>query len=668
MRSKKTITFFFILFFPAIVFGQFTKNKDSVLKVLRNNRKLDSVKVIDYARASQLYNQKPDSAIYYIKTGLALAEKINFQRGIALLNSKLGTFYLDNGSYKKADSVMRIALKIHEKLKRYEDQSIIYQSLSAVYSGAGDELNSLKYILIAKQIAEKRDLKEQLPFCNGMIGIGYQNQDDKPNALKYLILGLKGTEDLNKYHKFSTEARAYYNQVVRSDLAVTIGDIYSGQKKYPEALAYYKKAMKASKEGGFYDTNVILFINSADVYRKLGDEKRSRSLLDTAMRLANEANLYREKYRIYAELGLLESDPTKGFMYLDKAIKLAKEQPTDLMAIYDFKTDYAAEKGSYKQAFATAKLYNQLKDSVNGIEKAKQIANLKSVNELQDSKFKMQTLSLENFKAKLSGRIITGISILLLVMLAIGFYYYRKLKMMHQVVVDQKKDLELLNAMKDKIFYIIGHDLRGPLASVSSLTNLMATEFEDQQEVTGYLGLIRTKQKHAMDILDKLLDWGKLEFQQSVGETTFGVMAALEVSLQGIISGAAQKQVTFTVDIPASLEIKSEANHVDFIIRNLLQNALKFTPAGGSISLQYRKDTDKHYHNLMVTDTGIGMSEEQLRKLMTAEGENTLGTANETGIGIGLMLVKKIADQNHHLITVESTVGQGTSFCYQIPY
>jgi len=62
------------------------------------------------------------------------------------------------------------------------------------------------------------------------------------------------------------------------------------------------------------------------------------------------------------------------------------------------------------------------------------------------------------------------------------------------------------------------------------------------------------------------------------------------------------------------------------------------------------------------------MTWEQLRKIMTAEGENTPGTANETGVGIGLMLVRKIADQNHHSITVESSVGKGTSFSDQIPY
>lgn len=668
MRLKEIITLATILLSPFIAFGQFTKNKDSVLKVLKDYKKSDSVQVINYSRASQLYNQKPDSAIYYIKAGLILAEKINFQRGIAILNQKLGTFYIDNGNHKKADSVLRIALNIYKNLNRSEDLSIIYQTLSAVYSGSGDELNSLKYILAATQIAEKRGLKEQLPFCYGMIGIGYQNQGDLVNAMKYLVRSLKGTEDLRQHHTFSTPARAYYNLVVQSDIAVTIADIYTNKKNYALALSYYGKAIKASKEGGFYDTNVVLFINAADVYRKLGNIDRSRSLLDTAMRLADEANLYREKYQIYAGLGMLESSATKGFILIDKAIKLAAAQPTDLMAIYQYKADYAAEKGSFEQAYTAFKNYTELKDSVSGIDKAKQIANLKSVNELQQSKIKMQTLSLENFKAKLNGFIITVISILLLVLLAIGIFYYRKLKLAHRVTVDQKKDLELLNAMKDKIFYIVGHDLRGPLASVTSLTELMEMEFEDQKEVTEYLGLIRTKQKHAMDILDKLLGWGKLEFQRSVSASTFLVLPALEISLQGIRSGAAQKQVNLIVDIPPSLEIKGEANHVDFIVRNLLQNALKFTPSGGKISLLYSKDTAKYYHTLILKDTGIGMSSEQLSKLMTAEGENTPGTANETGIGIGLMLVKKIADQNQHIITVESSMGKGTTFYYQIPY
>ena len=136
MHSIKSITLIYILALPLFAGAQFTKNKDSVLKILELNQNEDTTKVIDYARVSQAYNQKPDSAIYYINKGIELAKKINFQRGIALLNSKLGTFYLDNGSYKKADSVFRIALNIHKRLKRYEDESVIYQSLSAVYSEA----------------------------------------------------------------------------------------------------------------------------------------------------------------------------------------------------------------------------------------------------------------------------------------------------------------------------------------------------------------------------------------------------------------------------------------------------------------------------------------------------------------------------------------------------
>jgi len=667
MYPKKIFTFLIIVVFPFFVVGQSTKNKDSLLKLLNDNKQVDSVKVLHYEAAAMLYNLEPDSAIYYINAGITLAEKINFQRGIALLNRKLGTLYIDKGDYKKAAALMRITLRIYEKLNRYGDLCTAYQSLSAVYAGAGDQVNALRYVLVSKQIAEKWNLKEHLPFCNAMIGIGYQNQGDLTNALKYLTLALKGTEDLQQHHQFSTAERKKYNLIVQSDVAVTIASIYTDEEKYADALAYYQRAINASKAGGFYETNALLFINAAEVYRKMGNQLRSRTLLDTALRLANQADLYREKYMVYTQLGLLESSPVKGFAYIDKAIKLANP-PTDRMAIYQYKVDYAVEKGKYKEAFTAAKNYNLLKDSLSGTEQAKQIANLKSVNDLQQSKIKMQTLSVENFKAKLKGRIVTAISILLFVLLAIGFYYFRKQKLVHKIVVGQHKDLELLNAMKDKIFYIVGHDLRGPLASVSALTELMDMEFTDHKEVSVYLGLIKTKQKHAMDILDKLLGWGKLEFQRSAGESTFLVLPALEITLQGIAAGAAQKMVDLEIDVPATLEIKGEANHVDFIVRNLLQNALKFTPAGGKISLVYAKDSVNDMHMLTVKDTGIGMSREQLGKLMTAEGKNTPGTANETGIGIGLMLVKKIADQNHHIISVESTVGKGTSFCYQIPY
>lgn len=665
--SKKYALFVLGFLVPLLATAQFTKNSDSVLKVLKMNKKEDSVKVIDYARAAQLYNhQKPDSAIYYLNQGLIVARKVNFQRGIALLNSKLGTFYLDNGSYKKADSVFRIALSIHKALRRYEDQSLIYQSLSAVYSEAGDEVNSLKYILTAKQIAEDRSLVEQLPFCNGMIGISYQNQGDLNFALKYLKEGLRISEDLQRHHKFSTEARQYYNLTIQADLCTNIASILTDKKEYKQALVYYEQAIKTSKDGGFYDVNVLLFVNAAEVYRRINEPGKAHVLLDTALRLANQGDLYREKYKVYTQLGLLETKPVLAVPYFEKAIKLASDQKTDLMEIYQDVSAYLAEKGRFKDAFDALVKYNALKDSINSIEKAKQIANLKSLNQLQQSELKVKTLSLENYKVKTSSVVIAIISLVLLGLVITGYLYFKKLKKLHVLVIEQKNRLENLNDMKDKIFYIIGHDLRGPVASMGSLTEIMRAEFEHDVDVGGYLALLHKKQGHAMEILDKLLTWGKLEFQESSVPAQFNVQVALKVSLQDIISGASQKNINFQNEIPASLDIISDANHVDFIVRNLLQNALKFTPAGGTISLKYQLDNITNYHVLIISDSGIGMSKEKLSKLMFTAG-TTPGTSNESGTGIGLMLVKKIAEQNKHTIAVESEVGRGTTFFYKIP-
>jgi len=669
MFLKTNLTLIFLLLATSLTMGQYSKNKDSILTVLRRNKKEDSVKVIDYARAAQLYNQgNPDSAFHYLYAGLKLAKKVNFQRGIALINSKLGTFYLDNGSYKKADSVFRIALDIHQKLKRYEDACNVLQAISAVYTEAGDEVNSLKYILAAKAMAEQRGLVEQLPFCNGMIGIGYQNQGDTLNAIKYLEKGIQLSEGLRQHHQFSSEPQAYYNLTVLSDLCSTIAEIFASQKNYAKAMSYYDKAMKTSKAGGFYDVNVLLFISAADVYRHLGDEKKARTLLDTAMVLAERGDLYREKYKIYAQLGMLDALPERGLAYFKKASILASKQRTDLMEIFEDQAEYAASKGRYKEALYAFKRYEALKDSVSGLEKAKQIANLKAVNQLQETQLKVRSLSKENFNSKINTRIVVVISLLLLALIVAGVLYYKRKRRLHLIAVAQKNDLAVLNEMKDKIFYIIGHDLRGPLSNVQSITELMAMEFEGQEAVMEYVDLLKSRQKHALEILDKLLTWGKLEFQKADTGRKFQVLQALQISLQGIISGAELKEIVFQVDVPETLEIQTDANHFDFIIRNLLQNALKFTPMGGKIRLSYQRDEQLASHVFSIRDSGVGMSEAQLDKVLSSGLKTTPGTSNEKGTGIGLLLVKKIADQNNHRLRVESREGGGTTFYYQIPF
>ncbi len=233
----------------------------------------------------------------------------------------------------------------------------------------------------------------------------------------------------------------------------------------------------------------------------------------------------------------------------------------------------------------------------------------------------------------------------------------------------KNEELTNLNATKDKFFSIIAHDLKSPFNSIIGFSNLLIRQIEekDYASIERYAGIIQNSSQQAMDLLMNLLEWSrsqtgrivytpeKINFSTSIDEVTELFFAL-----------AQQKSITIYKTIPDSISIYADKAMISTILRNLISNAIKFTNVGGEISIS----AEQILNDLVVSvsDNGVGMDESAIGKLFRIdETHTTLGTENEKGTGLGLLLCKEFIEKHGGKIWVESFPGKGSKFHFSIP-
>ncbi|MEP2023026.1 MAG: ATP-binding protein [Reichenbachiella sp.] len=229
----------------------------------------------------------------------------------------------------------------------------------------------------------------------------------------------------------------------------------------------------------------------------------------------------------------------------------------------------------------------------------------------------------------------------------------------------QTEYLKDLNNAKDKFFNIIAHDLRSPLHSLKGLSSIMIDGIdhlsnEDIKKLS--LGL-QTTVDNAINLTDNLIEWARIQIQEFETRKEEVVLDDVLNSVWHLYRYQAEKKNIKLCNIKKSkVNAFGDKNQITFIVRNLLNNAIKFTPEGGMVEMEVSK-TSNNRVNILVKDNGVGMSKEEIADLLTQmEKSSTTGTAGEKGTGMGLKLCFEFAKLNGGKIEVESIPNQATEF------
>lgn len=231
------------------------------------------------------------------------------------------------------------------------------------------------------------------------------------------------------------------------------------------------------------------------------------------------------------------------------------------------------------------------------------------------------------------------------------------------------QELHILNATKDKFFSIIAHDLRNPIQSLILASDLLRTHFDSfhEEKKKDYIERFYSNATLIAGLLENLLEWSNSQQGRlTVIPHRLYLARLTEESLQLAARQAEGKNIVITTSVPGDLEAWGDQKMAQTILRNLIANAVKFTPRGGTIEINGRDAGD--YAEISIADSGCGIDEETLAQLFRIDCHKTTpGADGEKGTGLGLILCKEFLEKNGGAITVSSRPGVGSTFVFTLP-
>ena len=231
------------------------------------------------------------------------------------------------------------------------------------------------------------------------------------------------------------------------------------------------------------------------------------------------------------------------------------------------------------------------------------------------------------------------------------------------------KELEVLNATKDKFFSIIAHDLKSPFNSIVGFSNLLVEQVrgKNYDGIEKYAGVIEQSSNRAMDLLLNLMEWSRSQTGRMVFNPEHIEMVNLINETELLFDDiAAQKTISIVRDLPANAPVFADKAMISTVLRNLISNAIKFTQTGGEIIISTKEDQKEL--TVSVCDNGVGIPKAYIKKIFRIDEDySTSGTNKEKGTGLGLILCKEFVEKHEGNIWAESEEGKGSTFYFTLP-
>ncbi len=238
----------------------------------------------------------------------------------------------------------------------------------------------------------------------------------------------------------------------------------------------------------------------------------------------------------------------------------------------------------------------------------------------------------------------------------------RDIQYQNQAIIVQKEELKQLNTVKNKLLSVISHDLRGPIAAVSGLLGLLKSGHLNYEELITQSNRLNNEVHSLTYLLDNLLSWSKTQMHGiKLKKENVALKKIVDENLKTTLPMSEQKQIKVDNHVPEDCYVQTDVNFLGLVIRNLVVNAIKFTHEKGQIYLVAENQDGNVL--ISVNDNGVGMTKEDLEKLFDTKSHySKMGTANEAGTGIGLLLCKEFIELEGGKIWAESKKGKGSSF------
>lgn len=239
------------------------------------------------------------------------------------------------------------------------------------------------------------------------------------------------------------------------------------------------------------------------------------------------------------------------------------------------------------------------------------------------------------------------------------------------LLLQEEKEIQVKKLLddKDQFFSIIAHDLKGPFNGIIGLSELLLEKDNElnNEETNEFIELIHQSSKNTFSLLDNLLTWA----QSQTGSLTFNpkkieISSITDKTIHLLANIAKNKNISIQSEIEKNQYVFADNNMLETIFRNLISNAIKFTNNNGLVVVSMKKENNQIVFSIQ--DNGIGIAPKNIANLFAInQKNNTLGTNDETGTGLGLMLCKDFVEKHGGKIWVESDINRGSNFRFTIP-
>ena len=245
-----------------------------------------------------------------------------------------------------------------------------------------------------------------------------------------------------------------------------------------------------------------------------------------------------------------------------------------------------------------------------------------------------------------------------------------ELEEFNQLLLKSQKRLKATNQTKDKFFYIIAHDLKGPFTSFIAITDTLSNDADkiDEQKKIHFIKSLNKSALYLESLLDNLLQWARSQSGTlEVNPRCVNIADAVNLNLKIISFNAQNNQIELINEIEEHTRAFADPNLLNTVLRNLISNAVKFSTKGGQVLIKAKKSSnDKIY--ISIRDQGIGIAKEDINKLFRIDvSTKTIGESTEKGTGFGLILCKDFIEKQGGNIDVESILGKGSTFSFSLP-
>ncbi|BDX38684.1 hypothetical protein CYCD_20390 [Tenuifilaceae bacterium CYCD] len=471
-----------------------------------------------------------------------------------------------------------------------------------------------------------------------------------------------------------------------------LGLIYSDKANHKLAFENYSEALTESRKLGKQFDIAASLLNLSNEQIDLGDYSGAEKNLSEVQKIAQETNdqkilknCYFNYNKLYEKLG----NQPKAAEYFNLFAMLTKKIQSEELKEKELKAKELVDSaGRVVQQISAEKSFTDKKLAETNQELKLKENTLKEVERItQEQQMQIDLLNTEMelrnaqlMHQKLLQKVYIGLIVISLLFASLIFYAYTEKKKANRLlqeknheilsqkeeITEQANQLRDLNALKDKVFSIIAHDLRSPLFSLITMLNIAKEGLFTEESFKTIIGELSINVNHTTSLLENLLTWARNQMHGTkVNSVNFDLNELISSRLKMLEDRATQKELSIVNQLKDNVFVHADKDMTEIVFRNIVSNAIKFCNAGDKIRIW--NTVGDGIVTICVEDTGVGILPDVMQKLFGTQISSTPGTRNEKGTGLGLILCKEFVNMNGGDIWAESQINKGSKFFFTLP-